>query len=135
MNTLPAKVVNVDRSGSIASVMLSWEESMLQALILEVPDQLEGIAPGRDMLMLFKEHDLSLSTDAEPKISIVNRIPLRITGFAMSALLARVELRSETQRLTSLITAQSLRLLGLKVGMHCTGLVKPSSIILSDVPA
>lgn len=76
----------------------------------------------------FREGDISIAKQIEPKISISNIHKAVVKGIENGNLLARIELNYKERSLYSLITGKSLKKLNIKIGDEVYFLVKALSV-------
>lgn len=127
MNRLPARVVTVERAGSIALVEVAVDGRHYTATLLDADAAFE---PGAPVSLAFKETEVALAKDLAGQISMRNRMPGVIEAIEPGALMSRVLLRVGEHAVTSVITTRSLQAMALQVGNHVEGLVKSNEMYL-----
>lgn len=133
MNKIPAIVSNIQYNELVMLVHAYWESTPLQILML--PNTSTSLVPCKDKTyyLLFKEHDLLISKESSPSISIVNKFRTRIVDIATNGILNRLTLQTNGITFHSLITTQSSQELHLDLDVSVTALIKPSSIIIKEI--
>lgn len=133
MNRLNVEICDIERSGPVSIVRTLCENVCLYVLTISSPGESFEATVGKPCCLLFKDTDLSLSLDLEPRISVLNRFQAEITEVTSSQLLTRITLSAFNTRLHSLTTRRTAEYLSVGKGMTVTAFVKPSTIIISRV--
>lgn len=132
-NQLTGTVNAVSEGEVMATVKasLSGGHEITAAVTREAVQDL-GLTTGTEIQVLIKSTEISLATQPVLGISIRNQLPGKVaaisTGGAMASVKVTVDGNGE---LTSAITAEAVRDLGLEVGSAVVALVKSTEISLA----
>lgn len=88
-------------------------------------------AEGDQVLLHFKETEVSLATKKIPEISLQNQLEGTIKKIAYDRIMCRVQLETQHGLLSSIITAASANRLGLQEGVTAVALIKTNEVMLS----
>ena len=132
MNRLRGKVAAIESSGQLSLVDVDVGGDTFTAIIVETPDSAGYLKLGGEILLLFKETEVSLAKNLSGLISLRNRIPALVQDIVEGGLLSQVTLDYKGNRIVSIITSRSVRRLGLKTGDQVEGLVKANEMTLME---
>ncbi len=132
MNRLRGKIAAIESSGQLSLVDVDVEGDTFTAIIVETPDSAGYLKLGAEILLLFKETEVSLAKNLSGLISLRNRIPAQVQDIVEGSLLSQVTLDYKGNRVVSVITSRSVRRLGLKAGDPVEGLVKANEMTLME---
>ena len=131
MNTLKAKIIDINTSGSFSLVSLDADGLQLKSIVIDTSETAEYLQLNQDVNVIFKEMEASIATKPNLPVSLQNQIPGSITDIQKSELLARIRLRTKIGSITSVITASSADKLKLAVGQEVYALIKTNELMLS----
>lgn len=132
MNRLRGKIAAIESSGQLSLVDIDVEGDTFTAIIVETPDSAAYLKLEGEILLLFKETEVSLAKNLSGLISLRNRIPALVQDILEGDLLSQVTLDYKGNRIVSIITSRSVRRLGLKTGDQVEGLVKANEMTLME---
>lgn len=132
MNRLRGKIAAIESSGQLSLVDVDVGGDTFTAIIVETPDSAGYLKLGGEILLLFKETEVSLAKNLSGLISLRNRIPALVQDIVEGGLLSQVTLDYKGNRIVSIITSRSVRRLGLKTGDQVEGLVKANEMTLME---
>jgi molybdopterin-binding protein len=132
MNRLRGKIAAIESSGQLSLVDVDVDGDTFTAIIVETPDSAAYLKLAGEILLLFKETEVSLAKNLSGLISLRNRIPARVQDIVEGDLLSQVTLGYKGNRIVSVITTRSVRRLGLKTGDQVEGLVKANEMTLME---
>jgi molybdopterin-binding protein len=131
MNCLRGKIVAIDCNGQMSLVDVQVGDDTCTAIVLETPDTAEYLRAGAQVVMMFKETEVSLARNLSGLISLRNRFPATVCGIRQGAIMSAIELDYRGHRLTSVITTRAVQRLQLAVGDAVEALVKANEMVLS----
>ena len=117
MNRLRGKIAAIESSGQVSLVDVDVEGDTFTAIIVETPDSAGYLKLGAEILLLFKETEVSLAKNLSGLISLRNRIPAQVQDIVEGSLLSQVTLDYKGNRVVSVNTSRSVRRLGLNDGL------------------
>ena len=132
MNRLRGRIAAIESSGQLSLVDVDVDGDTFTAIIVETPDSAAYLKLAGEILLLFKETEVSLAKNLSGLISLRNRIPASVQDIVEGDLLSQVTLGYKGNRIVSVITTRSVRRLGLKTGDQVEGLVKANEMTLME---
>lgn len=130
MNRLPGTISAIDMHGSIALVDVNVDNQHFTATLIGAGEDVAAWTPGMQVVLLFKETEVSLAKNLTGLISMRNRLPGIVNSIERGRLLTRVGLDFGGRHIESIITTRSSHTLGLAVGDAVEGLVKANEMTL-----
>jgi molybdate transport system regulatory protein len=130
MNRLKGTITAVQNSGGISLIDLDVRGHRLSSLVIETPQSNPHLHPGNEVLVLFKETEVSIATSFSGGISCRNRLRSVIRAIERSEILSKLTLDFDGIPVVSVITTRSAEALGLKVGDTVEGIVKSNEITI-----
>tara|TARA_R110002049_G_C8960690_1_gene546650 strand:- start:435 stop:836 length:402 start_codon:yes stop_codon:yes gene_type:complete len=132
MNSFPGHITEVKTNGAMSIVCVeveSGEEFM--SVVIDTPESAPYMKKGNKVNVLFKEMEVSVTTQNELDISIENRITGNITRMEEGVLLSRLVLETTIGEVIAIISTMSVRQMGLVEKMNIMIMVKLNEIILA----
>ncbi len=134
MNQLPARIVGILSEGAISLVDADVAGDTLTSIMVETPQSAPYLQIGAEVLLLFKETELSLAKNLSGLLSLRNRLRARVRSIRPGTLLAEVELDYRGYTLVSIITRRAVERLELSPGDEVEALIKANEVILGARP-
>lgn len=131
MNKLKGQIIAIDHNSHISLVDVAVGNDVFSATLLETPDTADYLQVGNEVMLLFKETEVSLAKNLTGLISLRNRIPATVRGIERGAILSAVALEYRGLPLISVITTRGVERLQLRVGDEVEALVKANEMVLS----
>ncbi|WP_031428878.1 TOBE domain-containing protein [Flavimarina sp. Hel_I_48] len=133
MNTVRAKIVQLECSASITLVTLETEANiLLQLLVIDTPQTASYLQKGNTVRAIFKETEVILALPTSKDIAIPNAIHAKISKLEQDTFLTRVYLESAMGGLTALVHSETFRNLKIGLGDEVLALVKMNEIMLAQ---
>ena len=129
MNSIPGQISNIETEGSFLLISIKAGEDSFKSIIIQ--NGAEMYAEGDQVLLHFKETEVSLATKKIPEISLQNQLEGTIKKIAYDRIMCRVQLETQHGLLSSIITAASANRLGLQEGVTAVALIKTNEVMLS----
>lgn len=133
MNRLRGRIVGIESNDHVSLVDVEVHGDTFSAMLLETPEIAPFLAIGNEVLVLFKETEVSLAKNLAGLISLRNRIHGTVRTVRSGAILSEVELDCRGQKLTSIITTRSIRRLNIQAGDEVEALIKANEVSLMEV--
>ncbi len=130
MNQLKGVITAIDTAQDISLVTVAALGDFFSALVIDSPETVAYLNPGLEIIMIFKETEMSLGKNFTGGLSLRNRFAATIKAIESGQILTSVQLDYKGQSLCALITTRSARELQLTVGEAVVGLVKSNEISL-----
>ena len=133
MNKLNAAIVEIETSGNLSRIDLVLAKKIhISAVVIETPDTAAYLRKNKSVYVLFKETEVMLSSDPKTTISLVNRIPGKITDLKIGDLFCEVRLHSPAGEITAVISKIAWERWPMKPGDEVIALVKINEIMLQE---
>ncbi|MBS1214434.1 MAG: hypothetical protein H6R26_3051 [Proteobacteria bacterium] len=132
MNQLPAHIVAIATQGAISLVDADVAGDTLTSIMVETPESAPYLRVGGEVLLLFKETEVSLAKNLSGLLSLRNRLKARVKALTVGELLAEVELDYRGHTVVSVITRRAVERLQLAVGDEVEALIKANELLLGD---
>ncbi|MFJ9726022.1 molybdopterin-binding protein [Streptomyces sp. NPDC101209] len=131
-NQIPGTVTAVTPGEVMATVKvrLTGGQDITAAITRESVEDL-GLTDGTAVRALVKSTEISLATAPVSGLSIRNQLPGTVTGLATGGAMASVKVAVQGAELTSAITADAVKDLGLAAGSSVVALIKSTEISLA----
>lgn len=133
MNRLRGKILDVQTDGYVSLVDVAVGNNTFSATLLETTATAPYLAPGREVLVLFKETEVSLARDLRGMISLRNRLQATVRQVRRGTILSEVALDCEGMRVTSVVTTRSIERLGVSEGDQLEALIKANEVTLVEL--
>jgi len=132
MNRLKGKIELINSHDELLLIELNVKHTKIIAIIIGRPNDYPYLEIGNEIAILFKENEVTISTNKTLYISIQNQLTCTIDSISKGKLLSQVNLNFIDFTLSSIITTRSVQNLNLKPQDNVTALIKPNEIILSE---
>ncbi len=129
MNTLKAKVTQIDSMDNLTIVKFDYEGTALSMMSLGLKD----VKVGSLVLLSINASHIAIGKDLKGDISLSNRFDCIIKALDKGKLLSSLKLSINDDCLSSIITTSSVNRLNLNVGDEVQALVKASEISIKEV--
>lgn len=132
MNVLSGKISSVTPSGELSLVKIDCRGVMISAIVIDTPDAAPYLKADRTIKLLFKETEVIIGKGYEHQISLQNRLDGEITHIQQGELLSKVTIAARPGPVTSIITTNAVKQLGLATGTEASALIKTNEIMLAE---
>ena len=132
MNRLKGKIELINSHDELLLIELNIQETKMKAIIIGKSHDYSYLEIGNEIAILFKETEVTISSDKTLNISIQNKLICTIDSIKKGQLLSQVNLNFNGVTLSSIITTTSVENLNLKPQDTVTALIKTNEIILSE---
>lgn len=132
MNQLRGRIVGVESNDYVSLVDVSVGAVTFTSILLETPASAPYLVVGREVMVLFKEPEVSLAKNLSGQISLRNRIPARVMSIRRGVILSEVVLDYQGQTITSIITTRAVQRLELNEGDEVEALIKANEVTLME---
>ncbi|MCE3046580.1 TOBE domain-containing protein [Helicobacter kayseriensis] len=123
MNKIKCEIFKQDSQDGMSFIQLDCGSERLGVMSLD-----EGWKVGEIVWANFKESDVMIALDS--RISARNKFYSPILSIVHNSILARVVFGFQSYQISSLISYEATKELGLKEGMECFWFVKSNEILL-----
>ncbi len=132
MNQLRGRIAAVETNGFVSLVDVNVGDDTFTAILLETPVSAPYLAAGREVVVLFKESEVSLARNLSGLLSLRNRIRAQVRGIRRGQILSEVALDYQGQSISSVITTRAVQRLALQEGDEVEVLIKANEVSLQE---
>ena len=132
MNKLYGKITAITSSGNISLVDAEVSGYPMSAIMIGTSENTGYLKEGREIILLFKESEVSVGKDIRGMISLRNQLPVVVEEVQKGTVFSKICMRLADTSIVSLITTRSAEKLGLKKGDEVTAFIKSNEVILMD---
>jgi len=131
MNKLKCIVTSVSSSDMLTKIDMLCDDVALTAFAIEM--DLDSICRGDEIVVLFKESEVSIAKNFIGEISLQNRFTCKVEDIEKGDLLAQLRLSFFNHYIDSIISMKSVKNMDLQVGDNVTAFVKSTEMIVTDI--
>jgi molybdopterin-binding protein len=131
MNKLRGNIEKVKSHDGLSLIEVKVGDTLLKSVVISDSSENSYIKEGELVELLFKETELIISTDINPKISLQNQLNCTIESINKGKVLSQVYLSFNEDKISSIITTNSVERLGLSDGKRVIALIKTNEIMIS----
>ena len=135
MNQLKGKIVHIESSDAMSIIDVEVKGDIFSAIVLDLPKDDSYLKMGNEVVLLFKETEVSIAKNLSGMISLRNRIKSKIKKIERAPILTKVILDYKNTPIASIISTRSAEKLQLKTGDEVEWLVKTNEMTLAYGPA
>lgn len=132
MNKLYGNISKITSHEGISAVQIQTKNTLLSTVLLDTPKSCNYLKLDRPITVAFKETEVAIALPNLGEISLANQLPCKISHIQNGKILAKISLTCRDGSITSIITTNSSKRLGLKEGLEVIALVKSNEISLID---
>ncbi len=131
MNKLSAKIEDLECEGHLTLIQLRVSSGIsLRSITLQTPSRFPKWSKGESVHVIFKETEVSFSTQGQLPISLQNEIPGSILSIEKSKLLCRITLQTSIGDIVGIISTRATESLSLTVGQRAYAYIKLNEVII-----
>lgn len=133
MNKLKGQIVKIATSGNLSRVDVALsKEVVISAVVIDSPDTAAYLKKNNSVYVLFKETEVILSPDPDVRISLLNRIPGKISNLLSGDLFCEVTIETATGKIKSVISKDAWERYPMALNDQIIALVKTNEIMLQE---
>jgi molybdopterin-binding protein len=132
MNRFHGKITAITSSGNISLVDAEVAGKPMSAIVIGTPENTAYLRAERDIILLFKESEVSIGKNLQGQISLRNQLDGVITEIISGQIFSKITLDIGNGPLVALITTRAAQRLQLQVGDQVTAFIKANEVILMD---
>lgn len=132
MNSLSGIIDQIEVNGSLSLVGIKVGECEFKSIVVETPDTAEFLKINGAIKVIFKETEVIISTDANPQISLRNKMRAVIKSIEKGKLLSKISMDTNAGNVISIITTNAVNQLNLVEGSSVLAMVKTNEVLLSE---
>ncbi|MHA7101126.1 TOBE domain-containing protein [Roseivirga pacifica] len=112
-------------------VSLAAGDVKLKSIVIDTASTCDYLLVGKEVNVIFKEMEVSISTQPDLPISLQNQITGKITRLEKGKILSKVTLETEVGTVVSVISTNSAERLNLKEEQQVYAMIKTNEVMLS----
>ena len=132
MNSLSGIINQIEVNGSLSLVGIKVGECDFKSIVVETPETADFLKLDGPIKVLFKETEVIISTDANPQISLRNKMKATINSIEEGKLLSKISMNTNAGNVISIITTNAVKQLNLIEGCSVLAMVKTNEVLLSE---
>lgn len=129
MNTLVAKVLNVENSQSLHIVEFEIDHNPLYMMSLELPE----LRPDMEVRLAIKPMSVAIAKRFSGSISFSNRLFATIKEIELGELLCNIKVDFNNHELEAVMSKRAIHNLNLEIGDRVVLFIKASDIFVKEV--
>jgi len=133
VNKLRGRITGIESNDHVSLVDVDVYGDSFTATLLETPEDSPYLQVGSEVIVLFKETEVSLAKGLSGLISLRNRVNAIVKQVRSGVILSEVVLEYRGQTLSSIITTRSITRLDIKAGDEVEAMVKANEVTLMEV--
>jgi len=133
VNKLRGRITGIESNDHVSLVDVDVYGDSFTATLLETPEDSPYLQVGSEVIVLFKETEVSLAKGLSGLISLRNRVNAIVKQVRSGIILSEVVLEYRGQTLSSIITTRSITRLDIKAGDEVEAMVKANEVTLMEV--
>ena len=130
MNRLYGKIKEITSHEGISLVKIQTKHAILGTVLLDTPQSCGYLKIGKKITVAFKETEVAIALMDLGTISMANQLVCTIDNIQNGKILSKISLTWKDGKITSIITSNSSKRLGLKDGLEVVALIKANEISL-----
>jgi len=131
MNKLKGNIEYVKSHDGLSLIEVRVGDVSLKSVVITDSSENSFLKEGELVELLFKETELIISTDENPSISLQNQLKCTIDSIKKGEVLSQIYLDFNSNKISSIITTNSVERLGLSEGKNVVAMIKTNEIMIS----
>ncbi len=133
MNKLKGVIKDINSSQNFSIVEIDINGMSIYSIILETPETANYLKNGKQVLVLFKETEVSIGKNVQGLISLRNQIPCKVKKIEKGDILSKIDLECKKHKIVSIITTGSVNRIKLDVGDEVIAFIKSNEVSLMEI--
>ena len=132
MNILKGTIRNLSVSGNLTLLRIGVNDSLITAIVIDTPETSSNLKVNNPITVIFKETEVIIGKGDTSQISMRNQFKGVIKSVESKELLSKLTIDTSVGDITSIITSNAVKQLGLNIGVEVTAMVKTNEIMLQN---
>lgn len=132
MNVLSGTISSVSPSGELSLVKVNCADVFISAIVIDTTETAPYLKTGNTVKLLFKETEVIIGSGFEHYVSLQNRLNGTVSDIQEGELLSKVTIAAKPGPVTSIITTNAVKQLGISIGSEACAMIKTNEIMLSE---
>ena len=131
MNKLKGNIEKIISHDGLSLIEVKVNDVLLKSVVITDSSDSSFLKENEAVELLFKETELIISIDENPNISLQNQLKCTIDSIKKGEMLSQVYLTFNSNKISSIITTNSVDRLGLNEGKKVIAMIKTNEIMIS----
>ena len=131
MNVLKGNIAEIRVNGELSIIRVDVKGNLLSCIVIDTPETADYLVVGGKVRVIFKETEVIIATGETQGISLRNKFRGKVSRIDSDILLSKLTIGTPVGDITSIITSNAVKELGIKEGTEVTAMIKTNELILS----
>lgn len=131
MNILNGHINDIRVNGDLSIVKVRVGQIDFSTILIDTPETASYLKIDNEVKVIFKETEVILGVGDMSGISLRNKIIGVVSHIESDILLSKVVISSDIGNITSIITSNAVKQLGIVEGLELTAMIKTNELLLS----
>ena len=132
MNVFSGNIEAINVNGELSIVTIKVDSISFTAIVIDTPKTASYLVIGNPIKVVFKETEVIIGIGSVDGISLRNKLFGKVISIESDNLLSKLVIQTDIGNVTSIITANSVKRLKIKIGTEVCGMVKTNELLLSE---
>ena len=132
MNVFSGNIEAINVNGELSIVTIKVDSISFTAIVIDTPKTASYLVVGNPIKVVFKETEVIIGIGSVDGISLRNKLFGKVISIESDNLLSKLVIQTDIGNVTSIITANSVKRLKIKIGTEVCGMVKTNELLLSE---
>ena len=131
MNVLKGNIAEIRVNGELSIIRVDVKGNLLSCIVIDTPETADYLVVGGEVRVIFKETEVIIATGETQGISLRNKFRGKVSRIDSDILLSKLTIGTPVGDITSIITSNAVKELGINEGTEVTAMIKTNELILS----
>jgi len=131
MNVLKGNIAEIRVNGELSIIRVDMKGNLLSCIVIDTPETADYLVVGGEVRVIFKDTEVIIATGETQGISLRNNFRGKGSRIDSDILLSKLTIGTPVGDITSIITSNAVKELGIKEGTEVTAMIKTNELILS----
>jgi len=132
MNVFSGNIEAINENGELSIVTIKVDSISFTAIVIDTPKTASYLVVGNPIKVVFKETEVIIGIGSVDGISLRNKLFGKVISIESDNLLSKLVIQTDIGKVTSIITANSVKRLKIEIGTEVCGMVKTNELLLSE---
>ena len=131
MNILKGNISSIKVNGDLSIVKVDLGGVIFSTIVIDTPDTVDYLILDKEVKVIFKETEVILGVGDMSGISLRNKLEGIVHHIESDELLSKVTIKTDLGLITSIITSNAVKQLGIVTDLKLTAMIKTNELLLS----
>ena len=131
MNVLKGNIAEIRVNGELSIIRVDMKGNLLSCIVIDTLETADYLVVGGEVRVIFKDTEVIIATGETQGISLRNNFRGKGSRIDSDILLSKLTIGTPVGDITSIITSNAVKELGIKEGTEVTAMIKTNELILS----